>query len=179
MVDYLGRYHDHVVGRPVSIYFMRGLAAHANGFMSSAALYYLVLMLGAWDNPGADLYKYPYPHYFPGHAVPPHPLANSPQIDSNIASAISGSNLTIPKGRSGFLKTEYIYNDGTVDIKNVTVVGAGPYGFPDGPDDLVLYSSGRPLLIDRGYSWEIPLSTRDQYQPLLIQPISLTSIQIK
>ncbi|MEM0175409.1 MAG: oxidoreductase [Metallosphaera sp.] len=159
-VDYLGRYHDTIIGRPVSIYFMRGLAAHANGFMSSAAYYYLVLMLGAWDNPGADLYKYPYPHYFPGHAVPPHPLANTPQMDQTVASAISGVNLTIPKTRSGFLKNELIYNDGTVDIKSVTVVGAGPYGYPDGPDDLVISSNGRPLLIDRGYSWEIPLTTQ-------------------
>ncbi|BFI76653.1 twin-arginine translocation signal domain-containing protein [Sulfurisphaera ohwakuensis] len=159
-VDYLGRYHDHVVGRPVSIYFMRGLAAHANGFHSAAAYYYLVLVIGAWDNPGADLYKYPYPHYFPGHAVPPHPLANTPTLDPEIASAIQGSNLTFPKTRSGFLKTEYIYNDGTVDIKNVTIVGAGPYGFPDGPDDLVIYKTGRPLLVDRGYSWEIPLTTQ-------------------
>ncbi|ACR43099.1 twin-arginine translocation signal domain-containing protein [Saccharolobus islandicus] len=159
-VDYLGRFHDHVVGRPVSIYFMRGLAAHANGFMSAASLYYLVLMVGAWDNPGADLYKYPYPHYLPGHAVPPHPLANAPQIDPDVANAIQGLNLTIPKGRSGFLKTEYIYNDGTVYVKNVQVVGAGPYGFPDGPDDLVIYKTGRPLLVDRGYSWELPLTTQ-------------------
>jgi len=162
-VDYLGRYHDHVVGRPVSIYFMRGLAAHANGFMSAASLYYLVLVMGAWDNPGADLYKYPYPHYSPGHLVPPHPLANTPSLDQNIASAISGMTITVPKGRSGFLKTEYIYNDGTVDVKSVTVVPAGPYGAPDGPDDLVISSSGRPLLIDRAYSWEIPLTTQRSF----------------
>ncbi|AWR96141.1 twin-arginine translocation signal domain-containing protein [Acidianus sulfidivorans JP7] len=159
-IDYLGRLHDHVVGRPVSIYFMRGIAAHANGFMSAASYYYLVLMLGAWDNPGADLYKYPYPHYFPGYTVPPHPLANTPSIDPDVASAIQGLNITIPKGRSGFLKTEYIYNDGTVDIKDVKVVSAGPYGYPDGPDDVVIYKTGRPLLVDRGYSWEIPLSTQ-------------------
>jgi anaerobic selenocysteine-containing dehydrogenase len=159
-IDYLGRFHDHVVGRPVSIYFMRGLAAHANGFMSAAAMYYLVLMVGAWDNPGADLYKYPYPHYFPGVAVPPHPLANTPTIDPDIASATSGMTLNNPKTRAGFLKTEYIYNDGTVDIKSVKIVGAGPYGFPDGPDDLVIYKNGRPLLIDRGYSWDIPLATQ-------------------
>lgn len=160
-IDYLGRYHDHVIGRPVSIYFMRGIAAHANGFHSAASYYYLVLVLGAWDNPGADLYKYPYPHYFPGHAVPPHPLANTPTIDPDIANAISGlSNFSAPKTRSGFLKTEYIYNDGTVDIKSVKVVPAGPYGFPDGPDDLVIYKNGRPLLVDRGYSWEIPLTTQ-------------------
>jgi len=158
-VDYLGRYHDHVIGRPVSIYFMRGIAAHSNGFMSAASYYYLVLMLGAWDNPGADLYKYPYPHYFPGFAVPPHPLANTPSIDPDIASAINSS-LEIPKGRAGFLKTEYIYNDGTVNITDVKVVSAGPYGYPDSPDDLVIYKNGRPLLVDRGYSWELPLSTQ-------------------
>jgi len=159
-VDYLGRYHDQVVGRPVSIYFMRGLSAHANGFLSAATMYYLVLMLGAWDNPGANLYKYPYPHYLPGHSVPPNPLANTPTIDPDIANAIQGSNLTFPKGRSGFSKTEYIYNDGTVDIKSVTIAGAGPYGFPDGPDDLVIYKTGRPLIVDRGYSWEAPLTTQ-------------------
>ncbi|MBP1358276.1 MAG: oxidoreductase, partial [Sulfolobus sp.] len=154
-VDYLGRYHDHVVGRPVSIYFMRGIAAHANGFMTAAAYYYLVLMLGAWDNPGADLYKYPYPHYFPGHAVPPHPLANTPSIDPDLA------NVKVPAGgRAGFLKDELIYNDGTVNIASVKVVPAGPYGFPDGPDDLVIYKNGRPLLVDRGYSWELPLTTQ-------------------
>ena len=161
-IDYLGRFHDHVVGRPVSIYFMRGLAAHANGFMSAASFYYLVLMIGAWDNPGADLYKYPYPHYFPGHAVPPHPLANTPTVDPDIAQALSSLSKqpTFPKGRSGFLKTEYIHNDGTVEIADVKIVGAGPYGYPDGPDDLVIYKNGRPLLVDRGYSWEMPLSTQ-------------------
>lgn len=157
-VDYLGRYHDYVIGRPVSIYFMRGVAAHANGFMSAASYYYLVLMLGAWDNPGANGYKYPYPHYFPGHAVPPHPLANTPSIDpalSNVKPQASG--------RAGFLKTEYIHNDGTVEIADVKVVPAGPYGFPDGPDDLVIYKTGRPLLVDRAYSWEMPLTTQRSY----------------
>ncbi|MEM0304900.1 MAG: oxidoreductase [Saccharolobus sp.] len=154
-IDYLGRYHDYVIGRPVSIYFMRGIAAHANGFMSAASYYYLVLMLGAWDNPGATEYKYPYPHYFPGHSVPPHPLANTPSIDpalSNVKPQASG--------RAGFLKTEYIHNDGTVEIADVKVVSAGPYGYPDGPDDLVIYRTGRPLLVDRAYSWEIPLTTQ-------------------
>lgn len=154
-IDYLGRYHDYVIGRPVSIYFMRGIAAHANGFMSAASYYYLVLMLGAWDNPGATEYKYPYPHYFPGHSVPPHPLANTPSIDpalSNVKPQASG--------RAGFLKTEYIHNDGTVEIADVKVVPAGPYGFPDGPDDLVIYRTGRPLLVDRAYSWEMPLTTQ-------------------
>ncbi|MEM4084935.1 MAG: oxidoreductase [Saccharolobus sp.] len=154
-VDYLGRYHDYVIGRPVSIYFMRGIAAHANGFMSASSYYYLVLMLGAWDNPGATEYKYPYPHYFPGHSVPPHPLANTPSIDpalSNVKPQASG--------RAGFLKTEYIHNDGTVEIADVKVVSAGPYGYPDGPDDLVIYRTGRPLLVDRAYSWEIPLTTQ-------------------
>ncbi|EWG06720.1 MAG: hypothetical protein ASUL_07879 [Candidatus Aramenus sulfurataquae] len=154
-VDYLGRYHSTVTGRPVSIYFMRGLAAHGNGFMSASAYYYLVLLLGAWDNPGADLYKYPYPHYFPGHSVPPHPLANTPSIDPDLASVKAPAG-----GRAGFLKNELIYNDGTVDIVSVSVVPAGPYGFPDGPDDLVIYKNGRPLLIDRGYSWEMPLTTQ-------------------
>ena len=156
-VDYLGRYHDYIIGRPVSIYFMRGLAAHANGFMSAASYYYLVLIIGAWDNPGADLYKYPYPHYFPGHAVPPHPLANTPSIDPDLAAAGAKPQAS---GRAGFLKEEYIYNDGTVEISKVTVVPAGPYGFPDGPDDLVIYKTGRPLLVDRAYSWEIPLTTQ-------------------
>lgn len=167
-IDYLGRFHDHVVGRPVSIYFMRGLAAHANGFMSAAAMYYLVLMVGAWDNPGADLYKYPLPHYSPGVAVPPHPLANTPTIDPDIASATSGMTLNNPKTRAGFLKTEYIYNDGTVDIKSVKIVGAGPYGFPDGPDDLVIYKNGRPFLVDRAYSWELPLTTQRSYSAVVI-----------
>jgi Anaerobic dehydrogenases, typically selenocysteine-containing len=168
-IDYLGRFHDHVVGRPVSIYFMRGLAAHANGFLSAASFYYLVLMIGAWDNPGATSYKYPYPHYFPGHAVPPHPLANTPTIDPDVASAISSlSNVSFPKGRSGFQKTEYIYNDGTVDVKDVKIVSAGAYGFPDGPDDLVIYKNGRPLLVDRAYSWEMPLTTQRSFSAVLL-----------
>ncbi len=158
-IDHLGRFHDTVVGRPVSIYFMRGIAGHSNGFMTASAYYYLVLMLGAWDNPGADLYKYPYPHYFPGVAVPPHPLANTPSVDPEVGSSIP-STLSVPKGRTGFLKTEYIYNDGTVKIEKVSLAAAGPYGYPDGPDDLVLYKTGRPLLVDRGYSWELPLSTQ-------------------
>lgn len=161
-IDYLGRVHTQVIGRPVSIYFMRGVAAHANGFMSAASYYYLMLMLGAWDNPGATRYKYPYVHYFPGVAVAPHPLYNAPQIDPNLASYVSSGKvkpLGVTKG--GFKKTEFIYNDGTVKITEVTPVpGAGPYGFPDGPDDLVVFNNQRPLLVDRGYSWELPLTVQ-------------------
>jgi len=172
-IDYLGRYHDQVVGRPISIYFMRGVSAHANGFMSATAMYYLVLMIGAWDNPGANGYKYPYPKYIPGHGVAPNPLANRPandvatQIDPDIYQAVKESNIQLPTGRSGFLKTEYIYNDGTVDIKNVTITGTGAYGYPDGPDDLVIYKTGRPLLVDRGYSWELPLTTQRSYSAVV------------
>ncbi|AHC52124.1 oxidoreductase [Sulfolobus acidocaldarius SUSAZ] len=159
-VDYLGRYHESVTGRPVSIYFMRGLAAHGNGFQSAASAYYLVLMLGAWDNPGANGYKYPYPHYFPGHGVPPHPLANTPSIDPDLASLGVKPQAG---GRAGFLKNELIHNDGTVEITSVSVIATGPYGFPDGPDDLVVYKTSRPLLVDRGYSWELPLTTQRSY----------------
>ena len=162
-IDYLGRYHDHVIGRPFSIYFMRGISARGNGFLAASAYYYLALIVGAWDVPGSTAYKYPYPKYLPGYSPPPHPLANAPTIDPDIASAIQGLNLTFPKTRSGFLKTEYIYNDGTVDIKDVKIVSVGPYGFPDGPDDLVIYKNGRPLLVDRGYSWEYALTTQRAY----------------
>ncbi|MHB8679449.1 MAG: molybdopterin oxidoreductase family protein, partial [Rudaea sp.] len=68
--DTHGREHSEMIGRPVSMHAMRGIAAHANGFHTCRALHVLQMLLGAIDTPGSFRYQPPYPK-----AVPP---ANRP-----------------------------------------------------------------------------------------------------
>jgi anaerobic selenocysteine-containing dehydrogenase len=44
------------------------------------------------------------------------------------------------------------------DIKPNTPLTTGPLGFPATPDELAVESDGTPLRIDKGFSWEYPLS---------------------
>jgi anaerobic selenocysteine-containing dehydrogenase len=64
--DVHGREHAEMVGRPVAMHAMRGIAAHANGFHTCRTLHVLQMLLGAIDTPGSFRYQPPYPK-----AVPP------------------------------------------------------------------------------------------------------------
>ncbi len=64
--DAFGREHEEMIGRPVSMHAMRGIAAHANGFHTCRMIHVLQMLLGAIDTPGSFRYQPPYPK-----AVPP------------------------------------------------------------------------------------------------------------
>ncbi|HCO43542.1 MAG TPA: formate dehydrogenase, partial [Gammaproteobacteria bacterium] len=72
--DWAGRRHARMIGRPVSFYAMRGIAAHSNGFHTCRALHMLQMLLGAVDTPGSFRYKPPFPRPVP----PPQPPTGKP-----------------------------------------------------------------------------------------------------
>jgi anaerobic selenocysteine-containing dehydrogenase len=63
--DAHGREYDEMIGRPVSMHAMRGIAAHANGFHTCRMLHVLQMLLGAIDTPGSFRYQPPYPKSVP------------------------------------------------------------------------------------------------------------------
>jgi sulfite dehydrogenase (quinone) subunit SoeA len=63
--DSSGREHAEMIGRPVSMHAMRGIAAHANGFHTCRMLHTLQMLLGAIDTPGGFRYQPPYPKSVP------------------------------------------------------------------------------------------------------------------
>jgi len=68
--DIYGRKHDKVIGRPVAMYAMRGIAAHSNGFHACRALHLIQMLLGALDGPGNFRARAPYPKPIPPHQLP-------------------------------------------------------------------------------------------------------------
>jgi len=64
-VDWAGRQHDHMIGRPVAMHAMRGISAHSNGFHTCRALHLLQVLLGSIDCPGGFRYKPPFPKPIP------------------------------------------------------------------------------------------------------------------
>jgi anaerobic selenocysteine-containing dehydrogenase len=68
--DSWGRQHDKVIGRPVAMYAMRGIAAHSNGFHACRAVHLIQIMLGALDGPGNFRARAPYPKPIPPHQLP-------------------------------------------------------------------------------------------------------------
>ncbi|MCA3555675.1 molybdopterin oxidoreductase family protein [Aestuariivirga sp.] len=68
--DHLGRYHEKMVGRPVSMHAMRGISAHANGFQTCRAIHLLQILLGTIDVPGGFRYKAPFPKPAPPGVKP-------------------------------------------------------------------------------------------------------------
>lgn len=44
------------------------------------------------------------------------------------------------------------------DVRPMTPLGAAPLGFPVTPDDLAVNQEGEPIRIDKGFSWDHPLS---------------------
>ena len=63
--DTHGREHAEMIGRPVAMHAMRGIAAHANGFHTCRTLHLLQMLLGAIDTPGSFRYQPPYPKSAP------------------------------------------------------------------------------------------------------------------
>jgi anaerobic selenocysteine-containing dehydrogenase len=68
--DHLGRHHEKMVGRPVSMHAMRGISAHANGFQTCRAIHLLQILLGTIDVPGGFRYKAPFPKATPPGVKP-------------------------------------------------------------------------------------------------------------
>ena len=118
--DVYGRTHDKVIGRPVALYAMRGVSAHANGFQSCRALHLLQMLLGALEGPGNFRARAPFPR-----PIPP------PQLPENDPAIIAAPN---------------------------TPLSRPPLGFPTRPEELAIDASGKPLRIDKAYSWESPLA---------------------
>jgi anaerobic selenocysteine-containing dehydrogenase len=63
--DAWGRTHEEMIGRPVSLHAMRGIAAHSNGFHTCRLLHVLQMLIGAIDTPGSFRYQPPYPKGVP------------------------------------------------------------------------------------------------------------------
>jgi anaerobic selenocysteine-containing dehydrogenase len=80
--DYAGRFHDKMLGRPVSMHAMRGISAHANGFQTCRTIHLLQAILGTIDVPGGFRYKPPFPK-----PVPPgvKPAGKPGQVKPNTA----------------------------------------------------------------------------------------------
>ena len=82
--DWAGRRQERMVGRPVSMHAMRGIAAHANGFHTARAIHVLQMLLGTIDTPGGFRFQPPYPRPIPpapapaGPAAPMEPLSGPP-----------------------------------------------------------------------------------------------------
>jgi anaerobic selenocysteine-containing dehydrogenase/ferredoxin len=87
--DAWGHSHDQVVGRPVSMYAMRGVSAHSNGFQTCRALHLIQMLLGALEGPGNFRARAPYPRPVP----PPQLPANA---RSNPRSPLGGTPLGFP-----------------------------------------------------------------------------------
>lgn len=68
--DTLGRRHEKMIGRPVSMHAMRGISAHSNGFHTCRMIHILQIILGSIDCPGGFRYKPPYPKATPPHIKP-------------------------------------------------------------------------------------------------------------
>ena len=64
-VDWTGRRHERMVGRPVAMHAMRGISAHSNGFHTCRAIHLLQMLLGAIDTPGSFRFKPPFPRPIP------------------------------------------------------------------------------------------------------------------
>ncbi len=77
-VDWRGKKHSTITGRPVSFHAMRGISAHSNGFHTCRALHLLQMILGSVDCPGGWRYKAPYPKEIP---PPPKPTAGSEEAN--------------------------------------------------------------------------------------------------
>ena len=86
-IDWAGRRHESMRGRPVSFHAMRGISAHSNGFQTCRALHLLQMLIGTIDVPGGWRYKSPHPKPCPpgpkpagkpDQVVPGQPLPGLP-----------------------------------------------------------------------------------------------------
>jgi len=126
--DTAGGRHGKFRARPVSMYAMRGISAHSNGFHTCRALHLLQLLIGSVDAPGGFRYRPPFPRLSPPPAQP-----------------------------SGF--------EG--EVRPETPLPGVPLGFPSGPDKLLVDKDGRPLRIDKAFSWEAPLALHGAMQMVI------------
>ncbi len=94
-VDWAGRRHDKITGRPVAMHAMRGISAHSNGFHTCRAIHVLQMLLGSIDSPGGFRYKPPFPR--------PIPPAIKPVGDAHPGKSLSGAALGFPTGPSDLL----------------------------------------------------------------------------
>lgn len=69
-VDFRGKHHKTMIGRPVSFHSMRGISAHSNGFQTCRALHILQIILGTVEVPGGFRFKPPYPKPIEAHPTP-------------------------------------------------------------------------------------------------------------
>ncbi len=118
-IDWAGRHHASMRGRPVSLHAMRGISAHSNGFQTCRALHLLQMLLGTIDVPGGWRYKSPHPKPCPPG---PKPTGKPEQIDP--ARPLPGV----------------------------------PLGYPLSPEDLIIDGQGRPMRIDKAFSWDAPIA---------------------
>ena len=78
-IDWKGKEHDEMIGRPVSMHAMRGISAHSNGFNTCKLIHILQTLIGSIDTPGGFRYKPP----FPKHVVPgPKPAGKSSKANT-------------------------------------------------------------------------------------------------
>jgi anaerobic selenocysteine-containing dehydrogenase len=97
--DTHGRKHDTMVGRPVSMHAMRGIAAHANGFHTCRTIHVLQILLGAIDTPGSFRYQPPYPK--------PAPPGNKPAKARKPDGTLTGNPLGYPQSPDDLLVDEH------------------------------------------------------------------------
>src|SRR5579875_949901 len=90
-----GRQHDTMLGRPVSLHAMRGIAAHANGFHTCRTIHVLQILLGAIDTPGGFRYQPPYPK--------PAPPGNKPAKSRKPDGSLTGNPLGYPQSPEDLL----------------------------------------------------------------------------
>jgi len=93
--DTHGRKHDTMLGRPVSMHAMRGIAAHANGFHTCRTIHVLQMLLGAIDTPGSFRYQPPYPK--------PAPPGNKPAKSRKPDDTLTGNPLGYPQSPEDLL----------------------------------------------------------------------------
>ncbi len=129
--DVWGNVHASVIGRPVAMYAMRGIAAHSNGFHTCRALHIVQMLLGALDGPGNFRARAPYPKPVPPRQVP----ATAP---SHPRAPLAGS----------------------------------PLGFPMRPEDLAIDADGRPLRIDKAFSWQAPLAAHGMMHMVIANAVA-------
>ena len=154
--DYLGRSFDGFVGRPVGVYIMRGVTSHSNGFQSGRDYMILLALLGAIDAPGGWRYKTPAPWPIPDGAYWPAYATVVDPRQRQKSGVVGGTALQ-----------ERIHNDGAVVATTVTgqspAIGGTTKPIIYTPDQLVVDENGRPLLIDRAYSWDAPMALHRIY----------------
>jgi anaerobic selenocysteine-containing dehydrogenase len=95
-IDWAGRKHDRIIGRPVAMHAMRGVSAHSNGFHTCRAIHLLQALLGAIDCPGGFRFKSPFPQ-----AIPPAQKPTGKSVSPN--TPLSGVPLGFPVGPEDLL----------------------------------------------------------------------------